>query len=84
MNLCNDKSSTTDVTANDGVNVVRFDNGNELPSGTLGRVTTYAVICGTKAAVTEMDITWNDGANWYYGSGTPSATQYDFKNRGIT
>ncbi len=68
-----------DVTANDGINVVRFDNGAELPSTTLGRVTAYAVVCGSKAAITEMDITWNDDTNWYYGNGTPPAPQYDFK-----
>ena len=74
-------TTTTDVTADDGINVVRFDNGDELPSTTLGRVSVYYTgVCGGNAVVKEMDITWNDGANWHYGDGTPSATQYDFKS----
>ena len=73
-------TTTIDASIDDDMNVVRFDNGNELPSSTLGRVTTtYIRACGTKAIVKQMDITWNDGANWYYGSGTPSSSQHDFK-----
>ncbi len=73
-------TTTIDASIDDDVNVVRFDNGNELPSSTLGRVSaTYIGLCGTKGIVKQMDITWNDGANWYYGNGTPSLTQHDFK-----
>ncbi len=74
-------TTTTDATANDGVNVVRFDNGSELPSTTLGRVSAYYTgVCGSNAVVSEMDITWNDDTNWHYGSGNPGASAYDFKS----
>ena len=75
-------TTATDVTAEDGVNIVRFDNGAELPSGVLGAVTTRLLgACPTtgRAIVNELDVTWNDDTNWYFGEGTPGATQYDFK-----
>ena len=75
-------TTATDATADDGINIVRFDNGSELPSGVLGRVTTRLLgTCPVTgwAIVDEMDITWNDSTNWYYGSGTPGGSQYDFK-----
>ncbi|WP_250433779.1 matrixin family metalloprotease [Hanstruepera flava] len=76
-------TTTTDESINDGINIVRFDNGSELPTGVLGQVTTrFLGTCPTtnRAIVNEMDITWNDSTNWYYGSGTPSISQYDFKS----
>ncbi len=82
INFAFGTTTTTDVTADDGINIVRFDNGNELPSGVLGQVTTRASqICSVtgNALAREMDITWNDDFNFYYGDGTPGVTQYDFK-----
>lgn len=76
-------TTTTDESVNDGINIVRFDNGSELATGVLGQVTTrYLGTCATtnRAIVSEMDITWNDSTNWYYGSGTPSSSKYDFKS----
>jgi len=75
-------TTATDVTADDNINIVRFDNGSELPTGVLGRVTSrFLGTCPTtgRAIVDEMDITWNDSTNWYYGSGTPGGSQHDFK-----
>lgn len=82
INFIFGSTTTTDVTAADGINVVRFDNGNELATGVLGEVTTrYLGSCGStnRAIANEIDITWNDSTNWYFGSGNPSASQYDFK-----
>ncbi len=75
-------TTSTDVSADDGINIVRFDNGNELPSGVLGQVTTrVSNICNLTgdALAREIDITWNDDFNFYYGDGTPASNQYDFK-----
>ncbi|MBQ4821720.1 matrixin family metalloprotease [Aquimarina sp. MMG016] len=82
INFSFGSTTTLDESVSDGINVVRFDNGSELSSGVLGSVTTrFTTYCGTtnRVRVDEMDITWNDDTNWYYGSGTPSATEYDFK-----
>ncbi|MBC8754666.1 matrixin family metalloprotease [Kordia sp. YSTF-M3] len=82
INFIFGSTTSTDQSIDDGINIVRFDNGSELASGVLGEVTTrYAGSCGTtgRAIVNEIDITWNDSTNWYYGSGDPSASEYDFK-----
>ncbi|WP_299212161.1 immunoglobulin-like domain-containing protein [uncultured Aquimarina sp.] len=76
-------TTTTDETARDDINIVRFDNGDELPTGVLGQVTRrYIGICALtdSAIVGEIDITWDDDTNWYYGGGAPSAGLIDFKS----
>ena len=77
--------TSTDATADDGVNVIRFDIGNELPDGVLGRCTYYIDGCGSTLAnysvfSYELDIVFDDAENWYYGSGLPGFTQYDFQS----
>jgi Calx-beta domain/Matrixin/IPT/TIG domain len=75
----NASTTTIDVAANDGTNVVRFDNGSELSAGVLGQATVRSTGCTTTSwYVSETDMVFDDGTNWYYGTGTPSATQYDF------
>ncbi|MGH1387840.1 matrixin family metalloprotease [Kordia sp.] len=76
-------TTAVDVVADDGINIVRFDNGSELPTGVLGQVVTRSTnICsGTgNAFAREMDITWNDDIYFYYGDGIPNPSQYDFKS----
>jgi hypothetical protein len=76
--------TATDVVASDGINVIRFDNGTELGSGILGMGSTYwAYTWGPTESywrVTELDITMDDGTNWNYGPGNPTAAQYDFES----
>ncbi len=82
INFIFGSTTNTDESIEDGINIVRFDNGSELASGVLGQVTTrYVGSCGTtgRAIANEIDITWDDSTNWYYGSGDASASQYDFK-----
>ncbi|WP_142784274.1 T9SS type A sorting domain-containing protein [Changchengzhania lutea] len=68
----------------DGANVVRFDNGTELPDGTLGRCTYFISGCGTSPNinwfVSELDIVFDDGTNWYFGEGATPFVQYDFQS----
>lgn len=74
-----------DVAAlDDGINIIRFDNGSELPAGTLGQTSYSFLGCGTTLAdfqvyPTEMDIVFDDGEIWYYGSGFPGAA-FDFES----
>ena len=76
--------TAVDVAANDGVNIIRFDNGSELPGGVLGRNTSRFSGCfqsGTlKWFVSELDIVFNDSTNWYYGTGSTPGSQYDFES----
>jgi hypothetical protein len=76
-----------DEIAYDGINVVRFDNGNELPTGVLGQCTYYFNGCGNtlsdfKVYSDELDIVFDDGENWYYGADLNGMgfTQYDFQS----
>ena len=77
-------ATTTDVTTGDGINVVRFDNGNEMPSGILGYGSSYWSLYSNGSSsywvLTEADITIDDGTNWNYGPGNPTAAQYDFES----
>jgi hypothetical protein len=71
-----------DVIASDGVNVVRFDNGSELSTGVLGQTTSRYSGCvsGTNYYwhLEEVDMAYDDGASFYYGTGTTFTGQYDF------
>jgi hypothetical protein len=74
--------TTLDAIADDGVNIVRFDNGSELPSGVLGRMTSRYTGCGSDPFdwfVKELDVAFDDGTTWEYGPSLPSGSEYDFE-----
>jgi len=79
-------TTTTDVVASDGINIVRFDNGSELPNGVLGRCTSRYSGCFAGGGstlnwyVTELDIVFDDGTNWNFGPASPAFTEYDFES----
>ena len=77
-------TTTVNTIANDGVNVIRFDVGTELPSGVLGRCTSRFSGCGTQPNqnwfVNELDIVFDDGTTWNYGPAAPTFSQYDFES----
>ena len=61
-------ATAVDVAANDGTNVVRFDNGAELGAGVLGRCSSWWSACGSLGTpssaswhVAELDIVFDDG-----------------------
>jgi len=72
--------TATDTVASDGINVIRFDNGSELASGTLGVCSSWIAFCGSAAFIGELDIVFNDTTNWQYGPSAPSAAQIDFES----
>ena len=75
--------TSTDVIANDNINIIRDDNGGELPNGVLGRCTSRFSGCGgptIKWFVEELDIVFDDGTNWEFGPALPSFTEYDFES----
>lgn len=80
-------ATTTDVVGNagDGVNVIRFDIGNELAVDVLGTCYSWYSGCGSGASinwfVAELDIVFDDGANWNFGPGdTSNFGDYDFES----
>ncbi|WP_171946599.1 T9SS type A sorting domain-containing protein [Flaviramulus basaltis] len=77
--------TATDVVSSDGTNVIRFDNGNELDSGVLGVCYSWysAPSCSLPNPqwyVSGLDIVFDDAISWYFGTGTPSGSQYDFES----
>jgi hypothetical protein len=84
MNWSVGAASTIDVVAGDGVNIVRFDNGAELPVNVLGRATSYFGGCvnvgiDTVWQVTEIDMAMDDGTVWEFGPALPSVSEVDFE-----
>lgn len=79
-------NSNVNTTAADNLNIVRFDSGNELPEGVLGRCTTRSSGCfvegGTSIEwyVKELDLRFNDTTNFNYSIDTPGNLQYDFES----
>lgn len=71
--------------ADDGENSVGFDTGNELPTGVLGRTTSYYRGCYLASGavvfyVQEIDMQFDDAANWQFGPNNPTAAQLDFES----
>jgi hypothetical protein len=79
-------ATTTDAVANDNVNVVRFDKGDELPAGVLATTHSYYIGCsgGVDAPVSWVlagtDYTFDSGTNWNYTTSAPTSAQYDFQS----
>ena len=77
--------TTVDVIAADGINVIRFDNGGELPAGILGVNTSRFSGCsssspgGLDVFVNELDIVFNDTTNWQFGPAPATGGQIDFE-----
>ena len=70
--------------ADDGVNVVAFDQGAQLPALVLGRTTSYYRGCFAPDGsvvfwVKEIDMQFDDGANFQFGPGNAVSPQIDFE-----
>jgi hypothetical protein len=86
--------TAVDIIADDDINVIRFDNGSELPDGVLGRCTSRFGSCsnasspgGIDVVVTELDIVFNDVftgdfsvLSWEFGPGTATGFEVDFES----
>ncbi len=69
----------------DGINIVRFDNGDELGDDILGTCYSWYSGCATGGVsaswyVSEMDIVFDDATNWYFGTESPGINQFDFQS----
>ena len=79
--------TSLDVCTQDQTNVVRFDNGTELPAGVGARTYNYYDDCLSLDPYTmdivEIDLVFNDvfeGVTWEYGPDFPSGTEIDFES----
>ena len=74
------ETTSNDVTALDGENVIRFDNGDELPEGSLGRCLSYEYTCDENVAILEMDMIVDDTENWNFGPEAPDIDEFDLES----
>ena len=77
------ETTEVDEDARDGINIVRFDNGDELGGRTLAYARSRYRGCyqdGTiKWFVDEIEVVVNDDYDWYYGDEIPGPSQFDFE-----
>ena len=76
--------NATNAIADDGLNVVAFDQGLELPDRVLARTTSYYKGCYNPVGdvvfwVKELDMQFDDATNWQFGPGLPAVGQSDFE-----
>lgn len=77
---------TTDITARDNINVIRFDNGAELDTDVLGQCISYYEGCSSGGTfnwfVSELDLTFDEGTTWNFSSAVNSTGlgEYDFES----
>ncbi|WP_306550741.1 IPT/TIG domain-containing protein [Daejeonella sp.] len=68
-------------TGRDGINIVRFDTGTELPAGVLGVAYTYYSSCGSnKWQIIETDLVFDKERNWNFEDALPGASEMDFQS----
>ena len=73
------KNSGITGTSRDTINLVCFDEKNQLPAGAIGLCYSYYKSCGSNVwYLDEFDMLFKENFNWYYGEGTPAMNQYDF------
>ncbi|MGY3089314.1 hypothetical protein ACVWYF_002354 [Hymenobacter sp. UYAg731] len=85
MNWDAGTSNTTNTIADDGQNVVAFDQGAELPSRVLGRTTSYYKGCyATNGEVVfwvkEIDMQFDDASPFQFGPFAAGINQIDFES----
>ncbi len=83
LNMQLGAASTTNTIAEDGINIIRFDVGTELPNNNLGLTSYYFETCTeggiVKAFLNEFDISFNDTTNWEFGPSSATGAKIDFE-----
>ena len=85
MNWEAGSANATNAIADDGQNVVAFDQGAELPDRVLGRTTSYYKGCYAPSGevvfwVKEVDMQFDDGASFQFGPALALTPQIDFES----
>ncbi len=76
-------TTATDQSQSDGINIVVFDDNDQLSAGVLGQCATYSNSCTSSGAsyrrITETDVIFNDDdLTWNYTTASPAGSEYDF------
>ena len=84
MNWETGPTNATNTIADDGQNVVAFDQGAELPARVLGRTTSYYKGCYAPGGevvfwVKEVDMQFDDATKFQFGPALADLTQLDFE-----
>ncbi len=72
--------------AADGINIVMFDDTDQLPSGVLGRNTSRFSGCFNSGntdidwIISELDINFDSQRNWNFDPGAPASNEFDFES----
>ncbi len=76
------RDTTIKVTAGDQVNLVRLTKFTDNKLAVCYTYWQYCYISGTNMewSVSELDIEADSTRNWYYGTGNPTGSQYDFQS----
>ena len=70
--------------ANDGINMVAFDNFCNLPNGTLAETTQWYIACANgDAYFSEIDILFSNVIDWNYDSAPTGTAQKDFETNAL-
>jgi hypothetical protein len=74
--------TSNNATARDDENVIRFDVGAQLKPGVLGACYSYYKGCASENVwyVSELDIVFDDAANWNFSANQPPVGTYDFES----
>ncbi len=81
INWDNGSVTSSNQAIDDGINIVRYANSNELPNGVLGVTRSYYRTCGPQTCyVYEIDLSYSPTVNWYKGTGNPSFNQHDMES----
>ncbi|MCC3160089.1 matrixin family metalloprotease [Hymenobacter sp. 15J16-1T3B] len=84
LNLRIGAAASSSVVASDGINIVRFDTGGELPSYVLGQTTSRYSGCITGGVtywtVAETDYNFSPAYSWNFTTAAPTSSQFDFES----
>ncbi|PCJ65977.1 MAG: hypothetical protein COA58_07815 [Bacteroidetes bacterium] len=83
MNWVVGPNTTADTISSDNINIVRFTNFGDSRLGVCYSRYSGCFINGATDMnwyVTETDIQFDSTYDWYYGTGTPTSSQFDFES----
>lgn len=79
-----DNTTSKNCPANDGINLVAFDDGCALSTGVLAQTTHWFITCSDgQSFFLEMDMIFDKQAKWSYTETNSDATKFDFQSTAL-